>query len=327
MGRAVTLAVAALAIACAARVAAAAPAKPWAEGVPAGEQQQALALYEKGNGYFAQDQFAEALAQYRDALRHWDHPAIRYNAAVCEIDLGRDVDAYDDLTAAIRFGADPIGADHFAQAKTYLRLLDGKLGELVVTSDQAGAEIRLDGQRLLTGPGTVTRRVTVGEHQLVGEKPHFQTETRTVHVEPAKQTAIAIALAPVVAPRRLVRRWATWKPWAVVAGGAVVAALSIPLWHAARTHDDSYDGFVAACAARHAPDLHCPDSEIPGSVSDLKSRADLEGKAEIAAFVAGGALVAAGVAMLVWNQPHLEGAAIAPALGPDHVGVTLVGRW
>ena len=323
----------AIALACAVGVAAAgpadaAPAKPWAAGVSDADQQQALALYDKGNGYFAQDQFKEALAQYKDALRHWDHPAIRYNAAVCEINLGRDVDAYDDLIAAMKYGAEPIGADHFAQAKTYERLLEGKVAELQVTCNQPGAEVRLDGQLLFHAPGSDLRRVTVGEHQIVGVKPGFEPETRTIRVEPGKGKAVVeLVLHPVAAPRRLVRHWARWKPWAIAAGGVAVAALGVPLWQAASTHYASYDRFVAACAGRYVQDPHCPDADIPGSVRDLKSQGDLDREAEIAAFVAGGALAAAGIALVVWNQPHLEQAAVVPAVGPDHVGVTLTGRW
>jgi tetratricopeptide (TPR) repeat protein len=71
--------------------------KPWEAGVPAAKQDAALALYKEGNAFFAQDQFKEALEKYVQALQIWDHPAIRYNAAVCNINLDRPLDAYEDL--------------------------------------------------------------------------------------------------------------------------------------------------------------------------------------------------------------------------------------
>jgi hypothetical protein len=43
-------------------------------GVPEAEQELARALHAEGNAEFAELRFAQALAKYREALRHWDHP-------------------------------------------------------------------------------------------------------------------------------------------------------------------------------------------------------------------------------------------------------------
>jgi tetratricopeptide (TPR) repeat protein len=77
-----------IAIACGAGVAHAED-KPWAAGVSAEAQSAALELYRQGNEMFEQARYLEALAKYEVALRSWDHPSIRYNAAVCLINLGR----------------------------------------------------------------------------------------------------------------------------------------------------------------------------------------------------------------------------------------------
>ena len=55
--------------------------KPWAAGVSEAEQKTALVIYKQGNVEFEESRYAQALAKYREALRHWDHPAIHFNMA------------------------------------------------------------------------------------------------------------------------------------------------------------------------------------------------------------------------------------------------------
>src|SRR5262249_45044475 len=125
--------------------------KPWAVGVPQAEQDSALAMYRDGNGEFEESRYAQAVTKYREAGKHWDHPAIRFNMAVSLINLDQPLEAYENLTAALKFGAAPIGNEAFAQAQTYKKLLDGQLTHLKITCDVDGAEVTLDGQPILHG--------------------------------------------------------------------------------------------------------------------------------------------------------------------------------
>ena len=56
--------------------------KPWAAGVPEPEQEIALAIYKEGNAEFEQARYQQALEKYREAIKHWEHPAIRFNMVV-----------------------------------------------------------------------------------------------------------------------------------------------------------------------------------------------------------------------------------------------------
>ena len=85
--------------------------KPWAAGVSAENQKAALDLYNDGAKAFGDADYKDALATYTRALALWDHPAIRYNIAVCLINLDRPVEALDNLEHAMRFGAAPLGPD------------------------------------------------------------------------------------------------------------------------------------------------------------------------------------------------------------------------
>ena len=83
------------------------PERPWAIGVPESAQKTALALFEDGNRLFETSQHLPALAKYREALKVWDHPAIRYNAAVALIDLDQPLAANENLERALKYGAPP----------------------------------------------------------------------------------------------------------------------------------------------------------------------------------------------------------------------------
>src|SRR3954447_1752127 len=81
-----------------------AASRPWAEGVSPEHQTEAFRIFKDGNALFAESQHAAALVKYRDALKLWDPPAIRYNAAVALINLDQPLAADVELDAAMRFG-------------------------------------------------------------------------------------------------------------------------------------------------------------------------------------------------------------------------------
>src|SRR5690349_13378475 len=187
--------------------------KPWATNVPADKQHDALDLYQKGNAYFELAQYKEALAEYERALVLWDHPGIRYNAAVCLINLDRPVEAYENLLAALRFGDAPLGADLYKQGISYKKLLANQVAELEVQSADTGAAISLDGKPLFDAPGSATRHVTTkDQHQLVAQKRGYETETRVIQLRPGPKTTLVIKLN-LLSTRKLVRRFTWWKPW------------------------------------------------------------------------------------------------------------------
>ena len=288
--------------------------KPWAAGVTAENQKAALDLYNDGAKAFGDADYKDALATYTRALALWDHPAIRYNIAVCLINLDRPVEALDNLEHAMRFGAAPLGPDLWRQAQMNQKLLAARVAEIEVQSEP-GAAVSLDGKPL----DGASQRVLTGDHQIVVEKPKYQTETRAIRLNPGEHVTIKIELKPVAVARTLHRRWSRWIPWSVLGGGVVVAAVGAPVYLAAGSSLDRYDAAVTA---------DCPHGCIAGTpaaktVMDLKSHADAQETAAISLFVAGGAIAATGFVMVILNQPHL----VTPVVGTDHVGLALSGRF
>lgn len=130
-----------------------ADARPWAAGVPAAEQAIALALYDAGNRAFTESHPVQAIAKYNEALLHWDHPAIRYNLAVCLIDLDQPAVAREDLERSLAFGEPALGPEAYRQAMIYRKLLDAQLSRVTIAAREPGVVVLLDGKWLFTGPG------------------------------------------------------------------------------------------------------------------------------------------------------------------------------
>lgn len=284
--------------------------KPWAEGVTEEHQKAALELYTQANKGFEQaaspTDYKLVLETYTRALALWDHPQIRYNIAVCLINLDRPVEAFDNLERAMRFGQVAIGPDLWKQGQSYQKLLAGRVAEIEVSAEP-GAAVSLDGKLLASSQ----QRVLSGDHQLVVEKPHYQTETRAIRVSGGQKVTIKVELKPIAVQSQLHRRFAKWVPWTVMGAGAAVAIVGAPFLLASRDSYDSYNNDVKTmCGAG------CTSSNTPEKITSELGRAKLDNNLAISAFVSGSAILATGFVMVILNQPRL-----APVIGNDHVGL------
>jgi len=299
--------------------------RPWAKGISAEAQQEALALFEEGNRLFENSEHAAALAKYREALKVWDHPAIRYNAAVALINLDQPLAANANLELALRFGEAPFNPETHQQAMTYRKLLRGQLAELKVTCAEAGVDVALDGEALFTARVEAARWLVPGTHQLVARKAGFLTETRSLNLLPGKPDVETLALQEIRAlPTRTVRRWPVWKPWAAVGGGALLALVGLPLILDAKHNLDAYDAGV-----RSACPTGCLASSLPPTVLDARDRARTENVVAVSLFAVGGAVAASGIALVILNQPRVIPAdeksytQVAPLIGPGTIGLAV----
>jgi hypothetical protein len=294
-------------------------AKPWAAGVSQENQDKALEVFKQGNESFVKDEWPKALELYIQALKFWDHPNIRYNAAICLIKLDRMVEAYAHMQAAMRFGDAPLGKDLFKQGETYLQILKSSTSYVeVICKQPGGVTVTLDGERLDTCPGT--KLVKPGLHQVVSEKPGYRTNRQEV-TAPAGGKETIIIVMEVEGSRKLTRRWARWTPWAVVGAGAAVTLAGVPLWLATQNKFDAYDDDVRDFCR---PMGGCAPGQIDrfdGQLSSAKTWRVIT----YSTLAIGATAVAAGVVMLVMNQPKLGPLVVAPAT--DQPGVTITGSF
>ena len=82
--------------------------RPWAKGVSDAEQKLALAIFREGNTSLNDGAYVTAAKKYREALAHWDHPAINYNLALALLNLDQPVEVYKALEKAISYGDAPL---------------------------------------------------------------------------------------------------------------------------------------------------------------------------------------------------------------------------
>lgn len=269
---------------------------PWAVGVTEEQKAQAAKGLEAGNAALLEGNHKVALEHYMAAIEAWDHPAIRFNIVRALIYLERDVEAYDNLELALKYGDAPLEPQIYAEAQNYKKLLRGKISEIEVTCSEPNTAVTLDGKSLMTCPGTASRRLAAGPHQLVAKKAAFLTYAREEMLLPGKKQQLTIDMIPLTEAAATRRRWASWKPWAVVGGGAVVAGLGGLLqWKAARDFD-RYDRRIE----RRCADRGCTPEMIDGTLEDV---AVLENRVAIGMMTIGGVALAGGLWMLWLNRP------------------------
>ncbi len=294
---------------------------PWERGVSDADRAEALALFRAGNQLFTKSEYTQAVAEYEKALAHWDHPRIHGNLATALIYLDEPLDAYRHVELALAYGESPFEAHVYQQLVTNRRLLLGQLTTVMVKCEAEGAEVAIDGDVLFVGPGTRKVMVESGAHQLVARKDEYLTFTTKFTAVGGESTTITVVLVPLAEAARYERRWAVWKPWAVVGSGVAVAALGIPLRRASLAARDDYEEEIA----RTCP-TGCTADMISPAVRNLEDRAHTYNRFEVAAYATGGALVLTGAVLTYLNRERripAEQVVAEPVVGPDSVGMSL----
>lgn len=299
--------------------------KPWAVGVSPKKRARALRLYRIGNKYFEDSQYAKALTHYLRAIRSWDHPAIRFNIAVCYVHLTHPLEAYRNMRLALRHGRAPLKA-HYKPARTYLRLLRSQLAALTVRCDTPGARVTLDGRYLFTGPGKGSWTVQVGKHALVASLRGHLTETRSIALLPRQRLRVRLAPLPIGKAVRVERRWKVWIPWTVLGLGVVLSAVGATLTGLSVKSFHQYDSDHFA---------QCPTGcdVRPAELVELQDRAKLQRNLGVPLLSVGSAALVTGVVLLLLNRVKklrsVKGANkstsklfFRPHLAPGHAALT-----
>jgi len=288
------------------------PNEPWKVGISAETMVAAQELTDQATDLFVERHYPEALDKYRAALALWDHPALRFDIARCLVALDRPVEAADNLERALVYGQGPLSDELYADALEYRKLLANQIGEVEVRCTEPAVAITIDGHDLGTCPLDRTTRVIPGDHQIVGRKPGYLTETKQQGVYGGKHVAVVIAPVPLVRAGVEVRRWPVVVPWLVVGGGVVVAGVGGLLRAAASSDMAAYNAEVR----RDCHDTGCTADQLDLRLRDhavhLNIAAIATGAVGIAAVVTGGVLVYA-------NRTHT----LYPTLELEPAGATL----
>jgi hypothetical protein len=308
--------------------------RPWAQGVSQVEQKKALELFHDGNVSLNDGLFAKAADNYREALKHWDHPAIHYNLSLALMNLDQTIDAYDNMQAAVKFGEAPLQSkDKFDNAKQYIVLLEKQVATVSVACDKPGAKVSLDGKEVFVAPGKYETRVLTGKHQFVAEKQGYTTRINAPYIGPGEKFRIELKLYTAEELTRYHRKWdATWMPWAVVGAGAVIAFGGALSEFSANSSYEQYDHKVALCNTNN---MGCPSSQ---ELTDLKSSGDSKKTLGYVGYGVGAGAILVGAALLYINRPEAyqiraedlgdeKQVRVTPILTPDGAGAALQGHF
>jgi hypothetical protein len=217
----------------------------------------------------------------------------------------------------------------YQEAQNYLRLLRGQIGEIDVQCAQQGTEVRVDGRPFLSCPGTKRERLLPGTHVLLSNGPGYLPESREIVVQAGKPQAITVRLTSLSDATRTERRWAVWKPWAVVGAGAALGGVAGLLGWQASQHNSEYGKDVATLCN----DRPCKDSELPVSTRNLDRRAKRENKSAVVIGSMAGVATVAGLALVLFNQPRpvsadvKRSASVAPIISRDMAGAAVSGSF
>lgn len=309
----------ALVIMALAAPAAAEPDRPWATGVSEADQARAKGLFDRGNTLLDQGVFVQALDLYQQALAVWDHPAIRYNAAVALINLDRPLDAYRELEQALRFGASALDPDVYPQALSYQRLLRSQIVRVTIECVDAQTRITLDNASVATTcPGASTTIVLPGRHRIVATKPGSLGRTIDLALSAGESPHERIDLMTIEEATVTHRRWAPYKPWLAVAGAGVLAGVGLGFELQAAAWFRSYDKAIV----RLCPDSPC--TSVPLAVSDAYDAGRRDNRVALGLFIGAGAAAVTGAVLVYLNRPVHERLSY-PAVSLTGTGVAA--RW
>ena len=307
---------------------------PWGKGVSAEHKATAQRLLGEGNDLFVQNNFREALARYEQAVASWDHPAIRFNMVRTLIALDRPLDASRSLERALAYGAAPLEEHMYTEALNYQRLLAGQIAEYEVTCKQPGVTVKVDGESLLECPGTKGKQTTPGTHVVVGAKDGYLTHTQDLVLMPGKKQPIVIELITIEKATVYRSRWSTWKPWAVVAGGAAIAGVGVLLNAQASGDMERLERLVEGGCA---PSGCTSEQYTQLGYADAESSALTKNKIALGVMATGGAVVIGGVIAVIMNRPKpfvserrqavAPMARVIPTMSPDGIGLAAVGSF
>jgi hypothetical protein len=316
--------------------------RPWAKGVSPADQKQALALFHDGNVNLNDGLFPEAVKKYREALKHWKHPAIHYNLALALLNLDQPIEVEENLEKAISFGPDPLEKEKFEHAKEYLLLIQKEIANIEVSCDKKGAKVSVDGKEAFTvgKPDPVTgqlvtkyaAKVKVGKHQFVAEKEGYQARIKAPYIGPGEHFRIELKLYTAEDLTRYHRKFnRTWIPYAVVGAGAVIAGVGALLQYSAKNSYSDFDSRVAACSVMNS------GCTVSSDLTSIKNSGDSKKTASYIAYgVAGGALVT-GLVLAVINRRQAyqvkpeelsgESLTFAPIVAPGMAGAAAIGHF
>src|SRR4051812_26107898 len=159
-------------------------------------RQAAGAHYARGIELANHGLYEGALQEFNDANTISPHFAVLYNIGQAQIALDRPLEAVDTLSKYLRDGADQVPAGRRLQVQAQIGLLQSRLAELAITTEQAGVSIRVDGRDVGRTPLPQPIRLIPGMHTVTGGLADGTQITRKVAVGESERQRLELVFLP-----------------------------------------------------------------------------------------------------------------------------------
>lgn len=118
---------------------------PWSRGVSAEDRKKAQARYDDGNVFLAANQYRQATQSYKQAIKHWPHPAIHFNLVISQLGEDRFIEAYIDLLEVMKYGPEALDPLDYQKALEFRHRLKDKVGVVRILCNESDAVVTING--------------------------------------------------------------------------------------------------------------------------------------------------------------------------------------
>jgi len=196
------------------------------------QRERGRKLFQRGNQMFERREVDNAIKLYRQAYKLWPHPRVLFNIAVSLGFLSRPLESARTFRTVLEYGPEPINKQRFKQAsERYIELM-GQLTNLIITCQDQGAKLYINGKPVGTAP-MLNKKVTLGPgtHMITASLSGKVPYSAQVRLSPGELKRVQISLqafSDVVRYRKVSRyHWAV--PTIVTIGAALLAGGGVGL--------------------------------------------------------------------------------------------------
>jgi hypothetical protein len=304
----------------------------------------AVQLFDEADRLMAQGQISAACPKYAASAKLDPQLGVLLHLADCFAQNGQVASAWASFRDAEEM-ARARGDDRAGLAHDRAKALEPKLSRLTVTvrtaADLPGLEVRVDGAPLTAGAWGVATPIDSGSHGVEARAPGYEAWSSSVDVTgEAQDVQVQVPLltkaatsAPVpagtsrnAAPLRINDSGAPLRTLGFASAGVGLVSLGVGGVMLVR-RNGKLDERKTVCPI--LDEQHCSPAQ-EDSMNTLANEANAAGRLSTVAFVAGGALLAGGIAAIFLApkpKQRTDAAWLLPVVGPGSIGLSGGKTW
>jgi hypothetical protein len=157
---------------------------------------EAKRRFTTGLKLYGEHAYTEALAEFEASYRLGRRPSALRNIAQCHRDMRHFAEAYEAYDRLLKLHASQLSAADREAIGHALDELSELSGSVRITSNEAGANVTLDGASLGTTPLPTDTRVSLASHHVVLTKAGFEPFEKDVTIQSNQSVTVDATLAP-----------------------------------------------------------------------------------------------------------------------------------